>query len=70
MRRLIDAAHTDVTDLLVAHRDQLDSLTSTLLTAETLDQSDAYAAARVPLHDSTPVAMLDVHASRNGGSPR
>ena len=36
------------TRLLTEHRDQLDALTEALVAAETLDEDDAYAAARVP----------------------
>jgi len=48
VRRLIETAHADVTDLLASHHGQLDSLSSALLKAETLDEIEAYAAARVP----------------------
>jgi cell division protease FtsH len=47
VRRIVEEAHTAVTQLLTEHRDQLDSLTEALLAAETLDEDDAYAAARV-----------------------
>jgi cell division protease FtsH len=49
VRRLVDEAHDAVTKLLTEHRDQLDSLTHALLSAETLDAADAYAAAGVPM---------------------
>ena len=45
VRRLVDDAHAEVTQLLAEHRDQLESLTRALLDAETLDAADAYAAA-------------------------
>jgi cell division protease FtsH len=45
VRRLIDEAHDEVTQLLTDHRDQLESLTRALLAAETLDAADAYGAA-------------------------
>jgi cell division protease FtsH len=48
VRRIIDSAHRDVTDLLTAHREQLDSLAAALLRAETLDGIDAYSAAGMP----------------------
>ncbi len=52
VRRLIESAHHEVTDLLTAHRRQLDSLGAALLQAETLDEIDAYAAAQMPVrHD-------------------
>jgi cell division protease FtsH len=47
VRRIVDEAHNAVSKLLADHRDQLDSLTEALLAAETLDEDDAYAAARV-----------------------
>jgi cell division protease FtsH len=49
VRRLIDDAHRQVTELLGAHRPQLDALTQALLEAETLDGIDAYQAAGLPM---------------------
>ena len=49
VRGLIDAAHHNVTDLLAAHREQLDNLAIALLKAETLDGIDAYRAAGLPI---------------------
>jgi cell division protease FtsH len=49
VRRLVDDAHGEVTQLLNEHREQLDSLTQALLKAETLDAVDAYAAAGTPM---------------------
>ena len=49
VRRLVDEAHAEVTQLLTDHRDQLDTLAHALLAAETLDAPDAYAAAGVPM---------------------
>jgi cell division protease FtsH len=57
VRRLVDAAHEEVTRLLVEHRDQLESLAQALLKAETLDAPDAYAAAGVPAHTGEPSAV-------------
>ncbi len=54
VRRLVEAAHQDVTQLLEDHRDQLESLAQALLTAETLDATDAYAAARAPQGEAEP----------------
>ncbi|MHB1568214.1 MAG: hypothetical protein ACYC0H_03320, partial [Solirubrobacteraceae bacterium] len=48
VRQLIDTAHQDVTALLTAHRDQLQTLAQALLKHETLDEPDAYAAAGMP----------------------
>jgi cell division protease FtsH len=47
VRRIVDAAHAEVTRLLTEHRPKLDSLTEALLKAETLDEPDAYVAAGV-----------------------
>jgi cell division protease FtsH len=49
VHRIVEEAHTDVTQLLTEHRDQLDDLAHALLAAETLDAADAYAAAGVPM---------------------
>ena len=47
VRRLVNAAHEEVVELLRENRDKLDSLAEALLEHETLDQEDAYAAAGV-----------------------
>jgi cell division protease FtsH len=49
VRRMVEEAHAEVTQLLSEHRDQLESLTNALLEAETLDAPEAYAAADVPM---------------------
>jgi cell division protease FtsH len=54
VRRIVDEAHAAVTQLLGENRDRLDSLTEALLAAETLDEDEAYAAARVD-RDRPPV---------------
>ncbi|MBV9197455.1 MAG: ATP-dependent zinc metalloprotease FtsH [Solirubrobacterales bacterium] len=43
VRRIVDDAHAEVTQLLTEHREQLDSLAHAILKAETLDARDAYA---------------------------
>jgi cell division protease FtsH len=53
VRRLVDGAHEEVTRLLTDHREQLEGLAQALLKAETLDSTDAYAAAGVPPHAET-----------------
>jgi cell division protease FtsH len=50
VRKLVEQAHTQVTQLLTEHREQLESLAQALLKAETLDALDAYRAAGVPAH--------------------
>jgi cell division protease FtsH len=54
VHRIVDSAHRRVTELLTAHREQLDSLAHALLAAETLDAVDAYAAASLPAREETP----------------
>ena len=49
VRRIVEDAHVEVTQLLTAHREQLDNLAHALLEAETLDAPEAYAAAGVPM---------------------
>jgi cell division protease FtsH len=48
VRRIVEEAHGQVTELLRAHRANLDSLVAGLLEHETLDEADAYAAAGLP----------------------
>ncbi len=52
VRRIVDTAYAEVTDLLRSHRDNLDSLVAALLERETLDEADAYAAAGLPRNPS------------------
>ncbi len=58
VRELIDSAHQAVTALLGTHRDQLETLALTLLTHETLDESDAYAAAGMPIRHSETAELV------------
>ena len=58
MRRLIDAAHAEVTAALSAHRDQLETLARALLEHETLDEIDAYAAAQMPTRPTDAVTAV------------
>jgi len=62
VRRVIDAAHQEVTSLLTDHRDQLESLAQALLQHETLDALDAYAAAGVPGQDTQPAPVSPARA--------
>jgi cell division protease FtsH len=48
VRRIVESAHAEVSVLLREHRSNLDSLVSALLEHETLDETDAYAAAGLP----------------------
>jgi cell division protease FtsH len=48
VRRIVEEAHNAVSKLLAENRDRLDALTEALIAAETLDEDDAYRAARVP----------------------
>jgi cell division protease FtsH len=45
VRRIVETAHGEVSELLRSHRSNLDSLANTLLERETLDEAGAYAAA-------------------------
>jgi cell division protease FtsH len=67
VHRLVDEAHAEVTELLSAHRDELDNLAHALLAAETLDAPDAYAAAGVPMRSAdtepAPPAALEAAPS-------
>jgi cell division protease FtsH len=45
VRRLVDAAHTEVTRLLTSERARLDRLAQALLAKETLDEDETYRAA-------------------------
>jgi cell division protease FtsH len=57
VRRLVEDAHKEVTQLLTDHRDQLESLAQALVKHETLDAIDAYAAAGVPGHEDEPAPV-------------
>jgi cell division protease FtsH len=48
VRRIVESAHHEVSDLLRSHRSNLDSLATSLLERETLDEADAYASAGLP----------------------
>jgi cell division protease FtsH len=54
VRKLVETAHREVTQLLEEHRNQLESLAQALLAAETLDAADAYAAAGLPVPQMEP----------------
>ena len=47
VRRLVEELHAEVEELLVLHRPRLDDLAEALLERETLDEDEAYGAARV-----------------------
>jgi cell division protease FtsH len=57
-RRIATDAESQVYDLLAEHRDQLDALASALLEHETLDQHEAYEAARVLLDADRGASLL------------
>jgi cell division protease FtsH len=48
VRRIVEAAHTEASELLRNHRSNLDTLVAALLEHETLDEVDAYSAAGLP----------------------
>jgi cell division protease FtsH len=47
VRRILDECYATAVELLKDHRDRLDALTEALLAKETLEASDAYAAAGI-----------------------
>ena len=55
VRHLIEDAHEQVTQLMSANRERLDSLADALLEHETLEQDEAYAAAGVEMSGPTRV---------------
>jgi len=55
VHHLIDDAHEQVTHLMSANRDRLDSLVEALLEHETLEQDEAYAAAGIEITGTTRV---------------
>ncbi len=59
VRRIVETAQAEVGNLLREHRDSLDSLVAALLHHETLDETDAYAAAGLPRNP----AMVDPEKS-------
>jgi cell division protease FtsH len=65
VKRMVEEAHVEVTQLLSEHRDQLESLARALLEAETLDAADAYAAAGVEMR---PVELAPEAAAAAQGS--
>jgi cell division protease FtsH len=58
VRRIVESAHEEATELLGAHRANLDSLVAALLAHETLDQDAAYGAAG--LHQNPRVQPTEV----------
>jgi cell division protease FtsH len=66
VRRIVETAHREVTEELINHRANLDSLVAGLMAHETLDQTAAYEAAGLPLNRD---ALLDTSVSVNGSEP-
>jgi cell division protease FtsH len=60
VRRIVETAHSEVSDLLRTHRPNLDALASALLERETLDEAGAYAAAGLSRDSATeePAGLL------------
>jgi cell division protease FtsH len=68
VRRIVETAYSEVSEMLRSHRSNLDSLVAALLDRETLDEADAYAAAGLPRNHAAadpetaltaPLASLD-----------
>ena len=57
VRRIVEASHVEVTELLRGKRAQLDALVAALLEHETLDEADAYAAAGLTRSDAETVTV-------------
>jgi len=55
VRRLIEDAHEQVTQLMSANREKLDALANALLERETLEQDEAYAAAGIEARGEAPL---------------
>ena len=64
VRRIVEEAHQDVVELLRENRSKLDSLAAALLEHETLDEDEAYAAARVA-HESSEAPGRAAAAARS-----
>jgi cell division protease FtsH len=75
VRRIVDTAHAEVTELLREHRANLDSLVAALLEHETLDEADAYESAGLERNKlardeaTTPVVAHNADAARPDGTP-
>ena len=66
VKRMVEEAHVEVTQLLNEHRDQLESLARALLEAETLDAGDAYAAAGVEMRPVELAPGAEAEAAARG----
>jgi cell division protease FtsH len=70
VRQLVAEAHEEVVALLTENRERLDSLAQALLEHETLDEEDAYAAARVEPRPKRESGNVAVAARRSTGTNR
>lgn len=66
VRRIVETAQSEVSDLLRSHRANLDSLVAGLLAHETLNEADAYAAAGLTRAASSNGAAADAGADEHG----
>jgi cell division protease FtsH len=67
VRRLVDEAHEEATELLRQNRDKLDSLAHALLEKETLDEREAYAAAGMEPPPSEVREAVGISAAAESG---
>ncbi len=67
VRRIVEASYREVTALLRAHRENLDSLVSALLAHETLGEAQAYEAAGLPRNPLAAAPGTTPGGSTNGG---
>ncbi|MDQ6746090.1 MAG: ATP-dependent zinc metalloprotease FtsH [Actinomycetota bacterium] len=70
VRRIVEDAHAEVTDLLREHRSHLDLLVAALLERETLDEGDAYSAAGLSREHAAPPASGSQVPEPVGGRAR
>jgi cell division protease FtsH len=69
VRRIVDSAHEDVVELLLDHRENLDSLVRALLEHETLDEANAYEAAGLPRNTLARGSAVPRSRQGNGAAP-
>ena len=61
VRRIVGEAEEEVAELLREHRDQLEALADALVAHETLDETEAYAAAGIGQEPDRPVIDGESH---------
>jgi cell division protease FtsH len=71
VRRIVEAAHAEASELLGSERDRLDALAQALIEHETLDEVDAYGAAGIPhgVDEDSDVSREPETVQLQGGRP-